>query len=279
MHRTPHTLAFTALLFLVACPKTNNNVGTIVTDADPIDSDGCPAPKVWYYEEPGCDGQVQPICGSTLDDACAAVACGCDGESLIGCDHYSKPYQSKGLCPGACFSPTHNLELIGYFGLLGIVKGCACDPATEQPQCVAGALNLTCAGGVWNATPVASCDLGTPCDVGAAVAPAAAAYNFSAPECSAGQCLKPAVQTSGGTVDTGAFCTARCSTDNDCAGVTRDPNNPNDKTCTSGYTCGIPFAKGALCCQSFCVCKDFTGGAAIPTPIACQGDGVLTCNQ
>ena len=270
MHRPPHTLAFTSLLFLVACPKNNNNVGTIE------DGGGCPAPKVWRYEEPGCDGQVQPICGSAMEDACAALACGCDGESLIGCDYYSNAYRSNGLCPGACFSPTHNLSVIRYSGL---IKGCACDPATDQPQCVAGQWNLTCTGGVWNAKHVASCDLGAPCDVGAAVSPAVGTYNSAAPECSTGLCLKPVVQPTAGTVDTGPFCTAQCSTDSDCAGVTRDPSNPNDKTCTSGYTCGIPFAKGNLCCQSLCVCKDFTGGAAIPTPIACQGNAALTCNQ
>lgn len=268
MHRYLLTLAFMALLVPAACTKTNNNVGSVVGGG------GCPAPKVWQYEQPGCDGQVQPICGSGQEDACAAVACGCDGESLIGCDYYTKPYQSRGLCPGACFSPTHNLALIGWY----VTKGCACDPATDQPQCVAGVWDLTCAGGVWNANRVASCDLGMPCDVGAAVSPVAA-YNLSAPECSTGRCLKPAVQTSSGTVDTGAFCTAHCSTEDDCAGITRDPNNPNDKTCASGYTCGMPFVTGDLCCQSLCVCKDFTGGASIPTPLACQGNAALTCNQ
>jgi hypothetical protein len=267
MHRYPHTSAFTVLLFLVACPKTDNNVGSVE------DGGNCPAPNVWRYEQPGCDGEVRPICGQAGGDGCLAFACGCDGEVLTGCDYYPKPYQSRGLCPDACFSPTHNLAVVNYLG----VQGCACDPTTDLPQCVENGLWFTCTGGVWNATHIASCDLGTPCDVGAAGSPAAATYNSSAPECSTGLCLKPAVQTSGGAVDTGAFCTAQCSTDQDCAGVTRNPSNPNNRTCTSGYTCGIPFVKGAHCCWSLCVCKDFTGGTAIP--IACQGNAALTCNQ
>jgi hypothetical protein len=131
---------------------------TDVADAATADSDGCPAPKVWRYEQAGCDGQVQPICGQAGGDACLAFACGCDGESLAGCDYYAKPYRSKGICPGACFSPTHNLDVIG----MGSIKGCACDPTTDQPQCVSrpegtGAISFTCAGGVWNATNVAAC--------------------------------------------------------------------------------------------------------------------------
>ena len=197
-----------------------------VADAATVDSDGCPAPKVWRYEQPGCDGQVQPICGSATQDTCASVACGCDGESLSGCDYYSKPYRSKGgLCPGACLSPTHNLEVIG------LIKGCACDPAKDQPQCVpvgAGrtglALGFTCTGGVWSVTSLPSCNLGASCDVGAAVPPGAGGFNLSAPECSIGLCLKPVDQSTAGALDTSAFCTNHCVTDDDCTGGrNRDP--------------------------------------------------------
>lgn len=274
MHRSPHTLAFTALILLVACPRNDDNVGTIA------DGGGCPAPNVWRYEQSGCDGQVQPICGQAGGDACLAHACACDGESLSGCDYFSKPYQGPGLCPGACFTPTHNLQV------LDMVQGCACDPATDQPQCVTfGAgptgygVGFTCTGGVWTRKSL-PCNLGKSCDVGAAVPPAAAGFNLSAPQCSIGLCLKPVDQSTTGAVDTTAFCTSHCNTDDDCAGGrNRDPSDPNDKTCTSGYTCGMPFVKGDLCCQNLCVCKDFTGGASIPTPIACQDPGYLTCNQ
>jgi hypothetical protein len=255
-------------------------------DGEPVDSDGCPAPKVWRYEQVGCDGTVQPICGQAGGDGCLAFACACDGESLGGCDYFSKPYRSTGLCPGACLSPTHNLELLDLAP--NLLPGCACDPATDKPQCVpiysgTAAMNFTCVGGVWNIARATSCApapaIGAPCDVGVATSPSQGAYNSAAPECSTGLCIKPVVQSDAGSVDTGAFCTRQCSTDDDCSGgSTRDPGNPNDKTCTSGYTCGVAFVKGPICCQKLCLCKDFTGGA-VQTPTACQGSSALTCNQ
>ena len=157
MRRYLPTLAFMALLAPATCTKTNNNVGSVA------DGGNCPAPKVWRYEQPGCDGQVQPICGQAGGDACLAVVCGCDGESLAGCDYFSKPYRTQGLCPGACFSPTHNLEVMGY-GPTGFIKGCACDPVTDQSQCVSlgsTGRNFTCTGGVWNATYSESCGAAT----------------------------------------------------------------------------------------------------------------------
>ncbi len=364
MHRHAHTVAFAALLLLAACPKTDNNVGsvprdsgvggqssqaggatsasggsggggsdaagcvyqgvtyaigasykldcnhcicglngdgnfactavgclvdggwqvttdapsgtggTIASDAgddEPVDGNSCQAPNVWGYEEPGCDGQAQPTCGLGNEDLCPGLACACDGDILWGCDVFPKPIRSRGLCPDACYSPTRGVMALATYGKF--MKGCACDPATDQPQCVAGSWHFACVGGFWNAKHVTSCDIGATCDLGAAVS-----LSDGTSECSTGLCLKPVVQAATGTVDTGPFCTGQCSTDSDCEGITRDPSNPNDKTCTSGYTCGIAIAKGPLCCQQLCVCKDFTGGAAIPTPIACQGDAALTCN-
>jgi len=124
-------------------------------------------------------------------------------------------------------------------------------------------------------------DVGTPCDVRVDAGPAQGAFYAAAPECATHLCLKPVGQSTAGasaTVDTAAFCTAKCSTDSDCDGVLRDSTNLSDKTCTSGYTCGIAFVKGALCCQKLCICKDFTGGDSIATPTACQTTEPASCN-
>jgi hypothetical protein len=59
----------------------------------------------------------------------------------------------------------------------------------------------------------------------------------------------------------------------------RDNSNPLDKRCSTGYTCGIPFVKGRICCQKLCLCKDFIGKAGLSTPIACQGSGAATCQN
>lgn len=117
-------------------------------------------------------------------------------------------------------------------------------------------------------------NIGAPCDVGLAAGVSQGVFNSMAPECSTGICLKPAVATtasSSGTVDTTAFCTAPCATDSECDGRLRDPSNPNDKSCVSGYACGLTSIDGAWCCQKFCVCKDFTGGML--TPVTCQQAG------
>ena len=136
-----------------------------------------------------------------------------------------------------------------------------------------------CAPAATDSSPSAN-GVGASCDVGVKTNDSMAAFNSAAPECSSSLCLKPAVATTvaAGTVDTTAFCTAECSTDDDCSsGLTRNPSNPNSTSCKSGYTCGIPFVKGFLCCKKLCICKDFTGGA-ISTPIACENGAAATCN-
>ena len=115
--------------------------------------------------------------------------------------------------------------------------------------------------------------LGETCDLGFQVGPSQAAFDAAATDCQSKICLKPVDQVGG--VDTSALCTQSCGTDADCAGLLRNPADPSDKRCVSGYTCGIPFVKGTLCCRHLCICKDFTGGP-VPVPIACQGSGT-TC--
>jgi hypothetical protein len=120
--------------------------------------------------------------------------------------------------------------------------------------------------------------VGGSCDIQVDAGASQGVYRTHASECASGLCLKPIAASSVGSVDTTAFCTAECSTDDDCAGgLNRDPKNPNDKTCKSGYTCGISFVKGALCCKKLCVCKDFTGGA-IATPTSCLNQNDVLCD-
>jgi hypothetical protein len=127
-----------------------------------VTSDGaiCSSPKVWRYEQPGCGIDAPaPICGNSGGDACLAFVCGCDGEVLTGCDYFDKPWQSRGMCPGACYTPTHNLEAVE--SAPGLIKGCACDPAVDRGQCltVAGRPHpMTCVLGTWSYDPIGNCD-------------------------------------------------------------------------------------------------------------------------
>jgi hypothetical protein len=114
-------------------------------------SDGgaaCNNPKVLRYQAPGCGAEAHPICGTSNEDACLSIACGCDGELLTGCDYYKAPWQSKGLCPGMCYSPTQ----LDVLSITYLVPGCACDPGTDKTQCVSvrGEWHpISCAQGAW----------------------------------------------------------------------------------------------------------------------------------
>ena len=129
-----------------------------------------------------------------------------------------------------------------------------------------GVTNPMDAGGSGPAVPV-----GQPCDLLADAGPQQAVYNNQAPECPSGLCLKPVQQVAvAQVVDTAAYCASQCLTDNDCAGATRDPNDPSDKRCRSGYACGVAFVVGPLCCKKLCLCKDFLGYNGLQTPLACD---------
>jgi hypothetical protein len=124
--------------------------------------------------------------------------------------------------------------------------------------------------------------LGATCDVGAEVSPPVAVYNSTTQECAGGLCLKPMASRyfSSNRVDTNPYCTATCSNDSDCKGLKRDPNNSNDKTCQNGYTCGVEFVTGSLCCKKLCICKDFLDGP-LALPLTCdpsQNNGATGCN-
>jgi hypothetical protein len=122
--------------------------------------------------------------------------------------------------------------------------------------------------------------LGGTCDVFINAGPSQGVYNAEALECQSRICIKPVVQTGApGPANTTALCSATCTQDSDCAGELRDPANPLDMRCQTGFTCAIPFVKGKLYCMHYCLCKDFLSSAEPSTPVACQGDAGLTCNQ
>jgi hypothetical protein len=124
--------------------------------------------------------------------------------------------------------------------------------------------------------------IGRSCDVLTDAGNAQGVFNSEALECPSRICLKPVVQEGATMPDppTTAYCSASCSQDSDCDGQTRDQSNPHDYRCQKGFSCGIAFVKGKICCQKLCLCKDFLNpSVGAPTPIACQGTAAATCDQ
>lgn len=122
--------------------------------------------------------------------------------------------------------------------------------------------------------------IGRPCDVTVDASPAQGAYNANATECPTRLCVKPAIQPGvATTLATGPYCTARCSSDTDCAGQERDPGNELDTRCRKGFTCAPIFDKGPLCCEKLCLCRDFFSTSVGPAvPDACKPDSGVTCS-
>lgn len=113
-------------------------------------SRACELPNVLRYEKPGCGDLASPVCGSPQSDAHLTYACGCDGEIVLGGDYYREPWQSPGICPGACYTPTRNLEAA--VSLSGLVHGCACDSGTDATACVqifGHYRPMACVDGTW----------------------------------------------------------------------------------------------------------------------------------
>jgi hypothetical protein len=115
-------------------------------------------------------------------------------------------------------------------------------------------------------------DLGRACDVQAETGASSATINDQALECSTRLCLHEArAAASGVTPDTAPFCTAACTTDDDCAeGETRDPRRTGDRRCRTGFACGVAFSTGdTVCCRKVCLCRDFLDGPP-RTPAECD---------
>ncbi len=129
--------------------------------------------------------------------------------------------------------------------------------------------------------------LGRSCDVTVDAGTTQGAYNMNAAECPSRLCVKPAIQPGVSTgLDTGAYCTIRCSSDSDCSdGQQRDPSNAADFRCRKGYACAKVFDRGGspprgLCCDKVCLCRDFFSASVGPAiPQGCQEpDAGLTCS-
>ncbi len=73
----------------------------------------------------------------------------------------------------------------------------------------------------------------------------------------------------------GAFCTAECSSNDDCADAESGSKNDGTTKCKSDFVCMVPTTSGPFCCQKMCVCHDFViepkGG--FQTPTACKPPG------
>jgi hypothetical protein len=120
-------------------------------------------------------------------------------------------------------------------------------------------------------------ELGKPCNLGFDAGSWQASYNAQAAECASSVCIKQ-VCASTSTTDTAPYCATTCFSDSDCNGQRRDGKNPDDHRCVHGYTCGVAFAVGSLCCQKLCLCKDFLGEQGVTPPPNCgSGDGQGHC--
>jgi hypothetical protein len=122
--------------------------------------------------------------------------------------------------------------------------------------------------------------IGRPCDITQDAGAAQGAYNTNATDCPSRMCIKPNVQPGiSNDLDTTSYCSARCSSDSDCDGQTRDPTNPDDTRCRKGYTCASVFGKGPLCCAKLCLCRDFFSASVGPAvPAECKSDSDASCS-
>ena len=122
--------------------------------------------------------------------------------------------------------------------------------------------------------------VGRPCDLTVDASAAQGAYNSNATDCPSHLCVKPAVQPGVSiTLDTGPYCTVKCSSDNDCNGQTRDPSNPLDTRCRKGFTCAPVFPTGPACCAKICLCRDFVSSSVGPVvPDVCKADAGASCS-
>jgi hypothetical protein len=164
---------------------------------------------------------------------------------------------SQKLCAKTCKLPgaVLRLSLLGIFVMAAVVAG--------NTGCEDKHIGRTC-------------DVLTPYENNQAI------YNSQALECPSRICLKP-VQDQAATAltpPTGPFCSASCSQDSDCTPFEqRNKADNTDRHCNNGFTCGVAFITGPLCCQKLCICTDFLPPAGLTMPLACEGDGAQTCYQ
>jgi hypothetical protein len=340
MIRKSHPTILVCALLLLACPKSNIDVGTLTPGTGGNSGAGTGGAPASGGVPAGSGGAVEVGEAGTagnLGAACDVLTPYQDNQAVynsaaLECPSHVclKPALAPGLpstttaayCTAACStdddcagtvrnpsSPNDMGCISGFTCGIPFVKGrmcckkmCVCKDFTggnmqvpiacqnggaetcyqEEPDPSAGGTGGSGGNPEPDASPSPADTAGRPnvgaaCDLGVPVGAGQAAFSTAAPECSSGVCLKPAVAVGLTDVGTTPLCTAECTADSDCAGALRNPSDPNDKGCVSGFTCATPFVKGTLCCRKMCVCKDFTGGP-MDVPLACQNGGGLTCN-
>ena len=157
-----------------------------------------------------------------------------------------------------------------------------CAPARERAlsRRRLGCAFLLALAALWTNAACEDKAIGRPCDLTVDASAPQGAYNNNATDCPSHLCAKPAVQPGVSLdLDTGAYCTAPCASDNDCNGQTRDPSNPLDTRCRKGFSCAPFFDKGVECCVKLCLCRDFFSSSVGPAiPDACKPDSGVTCS-
>ena len=73
------------------------------------DAGACAPPLVLRYESPGCGTSALPVCGGSVQDACAISVCGCDGTTIVKCDYASQPWDHVGACGGDVDAPADQM--------------------------------------------------------------------------------------------------------------------------------------------------------------------------
>jgi hypothetical protein len=145
-------------------------------------------------------------------------------------------------------------------------KSCATTPAARPATAFYGLALLSAAAVL--GTGCENNAIGRPCDVQQDGGAMQALVNAQALECPSRICFKPSRDQGVATTDTASYCTAECSKDSDCDGERRDPSNPRDHRCKSGFVCGVGVAVGSFCCKKICLCRDFLnqmGGLTSPS--------------
>jgi hypothetical protein len=94
------------------------------------------------------------------------------------------------------------------------------------------------------------CLTNAPADAGASGG-AITVVSSPALQCPSRICLLPAAQGSVDVSNEPAFCSAPCSTDDDCSDT-----DPGTK-CQKGFVCTWATTSGPFCCEKLCVCHDF----------------------
>ncbi|HEX3697755.1 MAG TPA: hypothetical protein VH374_20445 [Polyangia bacterium] len=122
------------------------------------------------------------------------------------------------------------------------------------------------------------CNLGVPDDGGSSSAGTNATISGEVLACPSRICVLPAAMK---TTDDSPYCTAECSTDDDCSDGELRSSAADDKRCKSGFVCGVATEVGDFCCQKVCICRDFidTPSGQLDEPASCKSGSGSTCKN